>query len=368
MIRMRSVRSVPVFLQKALLLFSLTTTFFHSHHFDVTVMVTAFSQGAGHCDSGDLSTKIISGHGVSGGGPLTNGSLRVTFTADNNNNNSPLTIQTYATTYLSANTVYNVKLDFSTTNPNFFFRGLLFRLSGVGSTTDVEGTLSVGNDSNVKLKWFGCADGISAVTHANSLDKTLVEFDFEYTQSENADLLLEVTVVRERAWNNWFYSSYNLQIGDGNQPATSMPTAALTTTFPTTAPSAAPIASPPTALTTSPTSPSSSCHDSPLRFRVIKPTTGEKIFRDCLWVSNKSTNIRCSWDGIRSMCPVTCNACDMYSCVDGDNRFKVVWNGNKVARDCIWVGNKQTVMRCNADGVSDTCRGTCGVHTGTTCL
>lgn len=344
------------FLQKSLLLFSLTTILFHSHHFDVT----AFSQGAGHCDSGDLSNQSFSGHGVSGGGPLSNGSLRVTFTANDsdsgisNGSHSPLTIQTYTTTYLTANTVYNVKLDFSTTNPNFFFRGLLFRLSGVGGTTDVEGTLTVGNDSNVQLKSFGCADGVSAVTHANKLDKTLVEFDFEYTQSENADLLLEVTVVRERALDNWFYSSYNLQIGDGNQPETSTPTVAHTTSPTSTAPMA------------SPTSPSSSCHDSPLRFRVIKPTTGEKIFRDCLWVSNRSTNIRCSWDGIRSMCPVTCNACDMYSCVDGENRFKVVWNGKKVARDCTWVGNKQTVMRCNADGVNDTCRGTCG--TGTDCL
>jgi hypothetical protein len=36
------------------------------------------------------------------------------------------------------------------------------------------------------------------------------------------------------------------------------------------------------------------------------------------------------------------------------------WNGKRIARNCVWVANKQTETRCSVNGVSETCRGTCG--------
>ena len=123
--------------------------------------VDAFPGAAGHCASGDLSGKF-SGHGENGGGPLTNGSLRVQFDST--------TLETFTTATFNANQVYTVTLDFTTTSPTFFFRGILFRLSGVNGE-NVEGTFSVGGDGNVQLK-SGCDAGISAMTHNSRDDKT----------------------------------------------------------------------------------------------------------------------------------------------------------------------------------------------------
>ncbi len=173
------------------LLFIFSLIFISSFHLK---QVQAFPGAAGHCQTGDLSGKY-SGHGEDGGGSLSNGSLQVKFDS--------IKLETWQTLQLNANQQYTVSLSFSTTSSSFFFRGLLFRLSGKNGE-DVGGTFSVGSDGNVQLK-SGCDSGISATTHTNRNDKTTVEFDFEYTQSTNADLLLEVTVVRERAPNNWFY-------------------------------------------------------------------------------------------------------------------------------------------------------------------
>ncbi len=100
---------------------------------------------------------------------------------------------------------------------------------------------------------------------------------------------------------------------------------------------------------------SSSCDDSSLRFRVFY--RGKTIFRDCRWVANKATIERCALDGVRSICPATCDSCS--SCTDSTVRFKVDWNGRRIARDCIWVSNKATVMRCKLAGVAGGCRSTC---------
>ncbi len=122
---------------------------------------------------------------------------------------------------------------------------------------------------NVQTKG-GCDDGISAITHTNRSDKTSISFDFEYLGlGAGADLLLEVTVVRERAQDNWFYSAFPIQIGDGGVPVTPAPVT------PTPAPvktTSAPVGTPS----------SSSCTDPPFRFRVIKPD-GSAIWRDCGW-------------------------------------------------------------------------------------
>ena len=101
--------------------------------------------------------------------------------------------------------------------------------------------------------------------------------------------------------------------------------------------------------------PSSSCVDSPFRFRLRK--NGRNISRGCTWVANKDTNNRCNLTGVASMCPDTCGVCS--SCSDGQNRFRFRWNGRMINRDCTWVGNKQTIQRCAVEGMSDTCRVTC---------
>lgn len=108
--------------------------------------------------------------------------------------------------------------------------------------------------------------------------------------------------------------------------------------------------------TEAPTSSSpSTCYDSTLRFK-LELARGRVITRSCVWVQNKSK--RCALDGVSSMCPNTCGTCS--SCMDGENRFKIEINGEKRSRNCTWVANKQTSYRCSMDGVSDTCRDTCG--------
>ena len=332
-----------------------------------------------------------SGHGENGGGPVSNGSLRVKFGSS--------AIQTYETAYLNANQEYTVTLDFSTSSSSFFFRGFLFRLSGKNGE-DVEGTLVVGSDGNVSLKG-SCANGISAVTHNNRDDKTSISFTFEYTESTDAELLLEVTVVRERASDNWFYSSYNIQIGDGETPQTNAPTASPTkapTASPTKSPTKAPTKSPTKAPTKSPTaSPVVSSTSSPTTSPVVStsspttspvvstssPTTspvvsntacvdfggrirfdkgnGQKISRGCEWAANKSTTLRCAYEGVSQACPSTCASCD--SCTDPPSslRFKFEKNGEKLTRSCEWVERKLSLVESRCALTDNICRATCGV-------
>ena len=97
------------------------------------------------------------------------------------------------------------------------------------------------------------------------------------------------------------------------------------------------------------------CNDSPLRFKIEK--SGNMISRDCSWVGNKDTKNRCLLGGVSTMCPETCGVCT--NCIDGNARFKVLSNGNMIARSCTWVSNKQTAERCDLPGIIDTCRSTC---------
>ena len=99
------------------------------------------------------------------------------------------------------------------------------------------------------------------------------------------------------------------------------------------------------------------CEDSSLRFRIIR--NGKRRWKTCEWVATRSTNLRCSMEGVNTICPETCDTCS--SCTDSPLRFKVFWNGKTRAKDCGWVKNKSTLKRCEADGVSESCRATCGV-------
>ena len=99
----------------------------------------------------------------------------------------------------------------------------------------------------------------------------------------------------------------------------------------------------------------SSCADSSLRFQLR--WNGRKIARDCNWVANKATKKRCAVDGVSQMCPDTCESCS--TCEDSSARFKLLWNGKKISRDCFWVGNRATRSRCAVEGVAEACRSTC---------
>merc|ERR1712038_1395498 len=104
---------------------------------------------------------------------------------------------------------------------------------------------------------------------------------------------------------------------------------------------------------------SQTCTDTTLRFKV--DWNGRIITRDCTWVSNRATIQRCNIDGVSKACSETCGTCS--SCIDSTLRIKVPWNGRIVTRDCIWVGNRATIQRCNVAGVADACPSTCGVCT-----
>ncbi len=100
-----------------------------------------------------------------------------------------------------------------------------------------------------------------------------------------------------------------------------------------------------------------SCEDSPFRFKVIKTGETKKLTRDCTWVETRSTNLRCSYDGVAETCPLTCGKCE--TCADSTSRIRFMYNGRFMNRDCTWVKNKNTVGRCKIAGMKNTCRKTC---------
>ena len=99
------------------------------------------------------------------------------------------------------------------------------------------------------------------------------------------------------------------------------------------------------------------CKDSTLRLKI--PWNGGRVTRSCAWVANKQTTIRCNVEGVAQACRKTCGTCSI--CADSTLRLRIPWNGKNIARYCTWVANKQTIMRCNVDGVADACSQTCGV-------
>jgi hypothetical protein len=296
--------------------------------------VDAFPGAAGHCETGDLSDKNAFQHGTIGGGAISNGQLQVSFDSTK--------LQTYTTAQLNANQKYAVTLDFATMSSSFFFRGLLFRLSGKNGE-DLSGTFSVGDDDKVQLKG-GCAADVSAMTHNSNIDKTSVTFDFEYTGGTAAEVLLEVTVMREKAANNWFYSSFNIQIGD-----------TVSGTGPTPAPSAAPSAAPTPATPTT-----SSCVDPPFKFRMPNPNGKKKVWQNCNWVAKDTAN-RCKKVGVKKTCPVACGgtSCTDYYCTNSPYKARIEISAGKTRKkNCKWTAKRATA-RCKIDGVKDACRKTC---------
>jgi len=97
------------------------------------------------------------------------------------------------------------------------------------------------------------------------------------------------------------------------------------------------------------------CKDSTQPFLVNKKE------RDCEWVG-KEAETRCARGGDRvwTHCPKTCGKCDA-GCRNSGARFKV--NYLNKFRTCLWVGTKDTDMRCAMIG-NDNGRSTCPKHCG----
>ena len=98
------------------------------------------------------------------------------------------------------------------------------------------------------------------------------------------------------------------------------------------------------------------CSDSTLRFKV-KKNNGKILNRHCAWVKKKATKHRCSFESVSEMCPATCGTCEV--CADSKSRFRFIYNGTKISRDCRWVVNKNTIERCKIAGIKGSCRKTC---------
>lgn len=119
----------------------------------------------------------------------------------------------------------------------------------------------------------------------------------------------------------------------------------------------APTPTAPTSTAPAPTEPE--CEDSSLKFRLI--INGKRRRKDCVWASNRATTYRCGLDEIvETMCPETCGG-TCSECVDSTGKFKFEYNGRRIARDCDWVANRRTNARCRIDGLALACRDTCGL-------
>lgn len=302
--------------------------------------VSAFPTAAGHCDTGDLSSQS-SPHGQNGGGPLSNGSLQLKIGSSQ--------MSTFLPNTLEPNTQYTVTLDFSTSNLNFFYRGFLIRLSS--GSENVEGTLFVDNlngDPNVQEK-SNCDSGVSAMTHRNNENKRSVSFDFEYTKTAPVALLLEVTVMREKAPDNWFYSSYNIDIEEADSPIAS----------PSTSPIWSPSESPSQVISSSPSGAVSSCEDSTYKFKTKRPSDDKRMYKYCKFVKKNPAEY-CNWKSASDFCPDTCDTCE--PCRDAGSKFKFYkkpTDETLSAKNCRWTGKNPN--RCQIEDMALTCRDTCGV-------
>jgi len=122
---------------------------------------------------------------------------------------------------------------------------------------------------------------------------------------------------------------------------TQNPSVAVTTQYPSIQPTNSPTFSP--------------CTDSPFRFDVKKD--GKIMRRSCSWVANHPI-LKCKLKGVSSHCQQTCSNCE--SCVDSPFKVQFMFNKKDYLRSCDWVARKDVQNRCSVDGISDTCRSTCG--------
>ena len=100
--------------------------------------------------------------------------------------------------------------------------------------------------------------------------------------------------------------------------------------------------------------------DSPLAFRLTLKNK-KKRFIKCTWIQEKEErmNYYCARGKVKAMCPSTCDRCDI--CKDYEFMFKIKnEKGKTVSKTCAWFSDNKK-NRCEKfEGVSDTCRESCG--------
>jgi len=295
--------------------------------------VDAFSTGAGHCESGSLTGKL-SGHGENGGGSFRENFLRVRIRSGSGSgggggSDSVLEAAPLGwPTIINPHQAYTLTLDFTNDNFYYFFSGFLFRLSDRNGNVLDAGTMYVGSttsNGDVQPKTYGCAPNVSALTHTNSQTKTKISVDFEYNDSSYAELLLEVTVVRERTANNWFYSAFHLQVGTISTPA-------------------------PVESTPAPVSGPTPCVD-----RTDKWLIRNRLKNWCGWARKQDdTSKACNARDLDSDCPVTCDACP---CADRKDPWKI---GRRTINWCMWAKKRPDLSQaCDDKRLHDDCPVTC---------
>lgn len=204
-------------------------------------------------------------------------------------------------------------------------------------------------DDNISSAWGGRTDSDDifyvGMDFGTAVEVRCVKL---YKTGMHYALNVRVQAYSGGRWKNaWIEENLSNSIIDDSLNVISMDYS--TEPTPTKAPSKVPTAAPNNGVT--------NCVDSPLRFKLI--WKGEKISRKCTWVKNKQTSERCAVPGVSETCPNTCDTCS--SRVDSPQRFKLTWKGKNISRSCTWVKDKQTLLRCAADGVSETCCSTCGL-------
>ncbi len=188
--------------------------------------IEAFPYQAGHCDSGSLADRSAQ-HGSFGrGDPIAQGGFTITI--------GGMSPSLGNTLDLNVGQEYNVKIE----RTNGSFRGLLFRLPG----PNVFSIPAASGADGFQLH-PSCDADVSAVTHSNNDDKSLLEFTLKYESA--GEKILDVTTVITKSAGNWYHSSYLLNF---LEVPTSTPTKA-----PTLMPTAPPTQSPTTEPTLSPT-------------------------------------------------------------------------------------------------------------------
>jgi len=293
-------------------------------------VASALPYQAGHCRQGTLAG--LSGvHGDVGGGDITQGNLELSIDGDVLGDNKVT---------LEANRDYTFKLQ-----GDFGFKGFLVRLEDSTGTESVDGAFEVSPANEGLIKPHpGCSDSVSAVTHPNNGDKSSVEFTFNLSKPV-ADLRLDVTVVKNKSPDNFFYSLYSLGV-TGSDDTTSAPTGE-PTSAPTGEPTSTPVASP---------TGGSECIDSLLPLKV----NGKK--KRCGWVS-KNASVRCKKRNVPSHCPLACDgvqsSCDEFANSDSNKKFYPGKSTN--TKTCSWVKRNPALLekRCNKTGMISTCRDTC---------
>ena len=135
------------------------------------------------------------------------------------------------------------------------------------------------------------------------------------------------------------------------------------TTHPTSAPTVTASSIPSSIPSKSPIS--SSCEDS-ISSKLPNPNADGQL-RGCEWVKRKKERIlnRCNLPGFKDLCPLTCNSCDSdghppaTECKDTTANLILRGGEKKKLVGCAWVARKSTNKRCGLDGVKKLCPKTC---------